>query len=169
MADSLDNMADDEIAQKLIESHMVDDGKDDKTKSELEKQRVALGEKTDAHTSGGLKFTNAKILEFQRKVVWDFMKEVGWNFASGKSTDLISISLPVKIFEAKSFLQRITDGWYYAPHLLGKAGASRDPLYRFKCVMAFALGGLKHTVKQWKPFNPILGMNLENISFPSVD
>jgi hypothetical protein len=153
-----DNMADDEIAQRLMEQHMLSDkDADDDTKAELERQRVALGDKTDTNHRGGLRFTNAKILEFQRRVIWDFMKEVGWNFASGKSTDLISISLPVKIFEAKSFLQRMTDGWYYAPDLLSKAAKSSDPLYRFKCVMAFALGGLKHTVKQWKPFNPILG------------
>jgi hypothetical protein len=65
--------------------------------------------------------------------------------------------LPIFIFEPRSFLQMITSAWSYAPSLLSKANAAKDPVMRFKWTMAFALAGLHKTVVQRKPFNPILG------------
>ena len=116
-----------------------------------------LTESTDHAPSGGLRFTNAKILEFQRKVMWEFVKDIGFNLASGSVANVVSISLPVKIFEPRSLLQRLADAWYTAPALLTPAGQSDDPIFRFKSVLAFAVSGLRNMVKQWKPFNPILG------------
>eukprot|EP00475_Leptophrys_vorax_P045828 TRINITY_DN9663_c0_g1_i3.p1 TRINITY_DN9663_c0_g1~~TRINITY_DN9663_c0_g1_i3.p1 ORF type:complete len:383 (+),score=93.85 TRINITY_DN9663_c0_g1_i3:60-1208(+) len=144
-----------EAVLRLAEASNAQD--DPNIAAELEKQRVALGDKTEAHANGGLVFTNATILAFQRKVMWEFMKEVGWNIASGKSADVTRISLPVKIFEPRSFLQRLTDAWSLAPLMLNKASQLSDPVERVKCVLAFALGALKQNCKQWKPFNPILG------------
>lgn len=123
----------------------------------LEQQRVQLGDACERHSSGGLRFTNERIMAFQRAVVWEFIQTTGWNFLSGKATNLVSVSLPVKIFEPRSFLQRLVDGWWHAPDLLTKAALSDDPLFRLQCITAFAISGFKHTVKQWKPFNPILG------------
>jgi hypothetical protein len=40
---------------------------------------------------------------------------------------------------------------------LRRASLSKDPIERFKWVMAFVVSGLHRGVKQVKPFNPILG------------
>jgi len=40
---------------------------------------------------------------------------------------------------------------------LGKAAKATDPIERMKYVITFAISGLHNTVKQKKPFNPILG------------
>jgi hypothetical protein len=55
----------------------------------------------------------------------------------------------------------IADCWSFAPSLLARAGRTRDPLERFKCVVAFAVAGLHRTVTMRKPFNPILGETFE--------
>ncbi len=48
-----------------------------------------------------------------RSVVADVIRSVGGNIMSGIS--VINISLPVRIFEPRSYLERITDVWCYAP------------------------------------------------------
>lgn len=151
------NDMEDEIVARLAASHLLDETENQATLEEMEKERIAMGEKTEKHHSGGLVFLNRKALEFQRQVMWDFVKTLGWNIASGKSVNLLNVSLPVKLFEPKTMLQRVVDGWHYAPYMLSKAAASDDPLFRFKCVLAFVIGGLKSSMTQWKPFNPILG------------
>jgi len=83
------------------------------------------------------------------------MKSMGQNLLSGKS--IINISLPVRIFEPRSFLERITDTWCYMPLYLRKASLAKDPIERLKWVVTFVVSGLHRGVKQMKPFNPILG------------
>jgi len=88
-------------------------------------------------------------------VVWDLLKQVASNVTQSKN--IINISLPVRLFEPRSYLERITDSWCLAPILLTRAAKEKDPLERLRLVIAFALGGLHNTCKQAKPFNPILG------------
>jgi hypothetical protein len=52
------------------------------------------------------------------------------------------MSLPVKMFEPKSTLQRIVDSLSYAPLYLNKACETDNPLERFKYVIAFTVAGL---------------------------
>jgi len=91
----------------------------------------------------------------QRKAIMDLIKKIGVTLATGKS--LTNISFPVSVFEPRSYLQRLLDGWWSAPTFMTKAAATKDPVLRFKYVMTFAVSGFNNTCAQMKPFNPILG------------
>ncbi|KAL6750754.1 hypothetical protein V8C86DRAFT_2799239 [Haematococcus lacustris] len=94
-------------------------------------------------------------LKEQRAQLWIWLKNVGSNmFRDG--INLTKISLPVCLFEARSFLERITSNWEYLDLLVAAAHAT-DPADRMKYVVAFALSGLCRQVSFHKPFNPILG------------
>lgn len=59
-------------------------------------------------------------------VGWDLIKQVGTSLLEGR--DLIHVSLPVRVFEPRSFLQRLADSWLYAPLYLGTAGRMKGVL-----------------------------------------
>ncbi|CEP02333.1 unnamed protein product (mitochondrion) [Plasmodiophora brassicae] len=123
----------------------------------LEKDSHTLGDVSNVADKGGVLFSDAMLIDVQRRVVWDAIKTIGWNVLSGNAVNIMSMSLPVRIFEPRSFLQRLSDGWSCAPDLLTKAAQQTDPVERMKYVIAFAISGLHFSVRQWKPFNPILG------------
>jgi len=104
---------------------------------------------------GGSKATNKEELAKQRGVLTALLKKMGRNIMEGKS--IINISLPVSIFEPRSFLERITDVWCYLPCYLPKAAVAKEPIERLKWVVTFVVSGLFRGVKQMKPFNPLLG------------
>jgi hypothetical protein len=81
---------------------------------------------------------------------------VGENLTS-KGGDLTRVSLPVRIFEPRSYLERVLDGFCFAPVYLRKAAKTKDPVERMKWVVTFMISGLHNTCDQRKPFNPILG------------
>ncbi|KAL6062324.1 Oxysterol-binding protein 4 [Balamuthia mandrillaris] len=112
-------------------------------------------QKNARHPAGGLKWTDEEDLRRQRGVAWDVVKQIGSNIIEGK--DLVSVSLPVYLFEPRSFLERLCDGFSFAPTYLTKAAATTDPLERLKNVIAFFIAGTHLTATQKKPFNPILG------------
>lgn len=47
------------------------------------------------------------------------IKEVGNSLMDGR--ELANITLPIQLFEAKSFLEKMTEGWAYAPTYLTRA------------------------------------------------
>jgi hypothetical protein len=96
-------------------------------------------------------------LASQRGVIWDLVKSFGKNIVAAK--ELTSISMPVRLFEPRSYLERLSDGWWSAPMYLNKAAHTSDPVERLKLVMTFAVSGFFNTVEnqKGKPFNPILG------------
>ncbi len=98
---------------------------------------------------------NQGILAKQRGVAKDAIRKAASALMHGNS--IISVSLPVRIFEPRSLLERICDWYGFAPVYLKEAGLFKDPLERFKNCIAFSLSSLYVTVKQLKPFNPILG------------
>jgi len=63
------------------------------------------------------------------------------------NTSIVAISLPIRIFEPRSLLQRICDWYGFAPYFLKEAALFRDPLERFKNTIAFAMSSLYFTVK----------------------
>ncbi|KAL4172776.1 hypothetical protein KRP22_007938 [Phytophthora ramorum] len=105
--------------------------------------------------SGGLKLIDKEIAKKQGGVVKDVIKSAGAKILEGKSA--VSLSLPVRIFESRTNLERVCDLMLYAPTFLNIAYAQNDALERFKFVMTFAVAGLHHSIGQLKPFNPILG------------
>ncbi|GAM26095.1 hypothetical protein SAMD00019534_092700 [Acytostelium subglobosum LB1] len=107
------------------------------------------------HPNGGWKFIDEVELKKQRGVCWELVKSVGNSIIEGK--ELTSTCLPITLFEPRSFLEKFTDVWCYAPDYLPKAAASKDPVERMKNVVAFAISGLHLTSTLTKPFNPLLG------------
>lgn len=108
---------------------------------------------------GGGQFLDQEVLKKQQGVFKEIMMQVGAQLLTGKLA--VRISLPVRIFEPRTLLERVADGWNYAPTLLKKAALSKDPLERMKFVIAFVVGGFHFCVVQFKPFNPILGETYE--------
>lgn len=107
-------------------------------------------------SSGGAKCVDASQLREQATVVKHLVKSMHSNFMNGRS--IVDVSLPVVIFEPRSFLQRVTDIWQYAPLYLGRAAAVQgDPIERMKLTVSFLVAGMHRAVAQRKPFNPILG------------
>jgi len=104
---------------------------------------------------GGLTCVDYAQLESQKGVMTHLIKSFGANLIQGKS--VVNVSLPVRIFEPRSFLQRIPDAWCYAPIFLTKAAFAELPLQRFLHVITFMVAGLHKAVTNTKPFNPILG------------
>eukprot|EP00698_Gefionella_okellyi_P007410 TRINITY_DN1806_c0_g1_i2.p1 TRINITY_DN1806_c0_g1~~TRINITY_DN1806_c0_g1_i2.p1 ORF type:complete len:413 (-),score=77.45 TRINITY_DN1806_c0_g1_i2:891-2075(-) len=108
----------------------------------------------NASSDGGIVFSAASVKE-QRKIATDWLKQVGMNILDIRN--VMRTSLPVRLFEGRSYLQRVADSFAFGTPLLKKAAESTDPVERLKFVMAFMLSGLHLTCKQAKPFNPILG------------
>ena len=73
----------------------------------------------------------------------------------------MSLSLPIRIFEPRSMLERYTDWFAFAPELLTKAGTCKDKVEAFKYVILFALSALFRSSEQLKPLNPMLGETYE--------
>ena len=63
------------------------------------------------------------------------VKQLAVNLMKGLS--ISHISLPIKIFEPRSSIQRICDLWTFAPVFLKKAAQTDDHLERLKLVIAF--------------------------------
>jgi len=88
-------------------------------------------------------------------VLSNVAKQLALNLLKGLS--ISHISLPIKIFEARSTIQRIADLWSTAPKYLTLAARQTDPIERFKNVIAFGLTSIGLCAGQNKPFNPLLG------------
>lgn len=117
----------------------------------LTKETIFTGVRKDDKT--GLVLTDKSISSKFKGIVGKIMKSIIMSIFTRKP-----VSLPVKIFEPKSTLHRITESWGLANEFLIKANEhNNNPLERLKYVMSFAIGGLYISTKPLKPFNPILG------------
>ena len=70
---------------------------------------------------------------------------------------IVGLSLPVRIFEARSSIERICDLFLYSNHYLARAAATDEPEERVKYVLGWIAAALPHAISQYKPFNPLLG------------
>ena len=68
---------------------------------------------------GGLICTDEEMLNKQKGVLSHVVKQLAVNLMKGLS--ISHISLPIKIFEPRSSIQRICDLWTFAPVFLKKA------------------------------------------------
>lgn len=105
--------------------------------------------------SGGVECCNPDEIKSQEGIVTELLKTAGKTLMEGKN--VVGVSLPVRIFEPRSSIERMTDMWSFGPIYLNRAASTQDPVERMKNVMAFGLSGLYMLCKQMKPFNPILG------------
>ncbi|KAJ6232620.1 oxysterol-binding protein [Anaeramoeba flamelloides] len=107
------------------------------------------------YKSGGVQMLNSEEAKKQRVFCWELVKSIGKEILDGK--ELTRISLPIGLFEPRSFLERLADSFAFAPIYLERAYESINPTERFKNVIIFALSGLHLSLTNCKPFNPVLG------------
>ena len=94
----------------------------------------------EEHEYGGLVCYDKEALDKQKGVLVDVLKQLTINLFKGLT--IAHISLPIKIFEPRSTLQRIVDIWSFAPKYLNKAAEITDHLERLKNVIAFIMSGI---------------------------
>eukprot|EP00878_Enallax_costatus_P010302 GHUV01010752.1.p1 GENE.GHUV01010752.1~~GHUV01010752.1.p1 ORF type:complete len:123 (+),score=29.15 GHUV01010752.1:232-600(+) len=78
----------------------------------------------------GLACTDTELINSQRKIILDIGKQLGRKLLSG-NLNLINISLPVVMFESRSYLQKLADPWVHPVHL-ERAAACSNPVERMK-------------------------------------
>ena len=106
---------------------------------------------------GGFRFNspdNPRQTEVHCNATWKWIRGLGGRLVEG--INLTKVSLPVEIFEDRSFPQRLPDSWAQFDLLL-EAAKCADPVERLRLMVAFAISGLVNQVSPAKPFNPILG------------
>jgi len=112
-----------------------------------------------ANEKGYLECHDEKIKESNKGVISFIIKELAKNVLTGKG--IVCISLPVRIFQPISLLERILDAVSFAPSFFKKACETTDELLRLKYVISFIVSGLYMGADLRKPFNPILGETYE--------
>ena len=103
----------------------------------------------------GLIFTDKAIIEKQDKVIAFLLKKIGSTLIKGKS--IMSISLPVNIFDKRTLLQVMAYEMSIAPIFLSRAFYSVDVIERLKWSTTLIVAQLHLSPLQTKPFSPILG------------
>ena len=102
----------------------------------------------------GIFCLNDEILNRQSGVLKALIVQLTQSILTGKH---ITISLPIRIFEPRSMIERYADWFSFAPDLLEKAAKCEDKLDTFKYVILFSLSSLFRSTEQLKPLNPHLG------------
>lgn len=74
---------------------------------------------------------------------------------SGKK--IVGFSLPIRIFEPRSTMERVLDGFQLFPHFMKQALQKESVVERIKFILCAVVGSISHTLSQAKPFNPLLG------------
>ena len=97
---------------------------------------------------------NQEIVNRQSGVIKSLIVQLTQSILSGKH---ITISLPIRIFEPRSMIERYADWFSFTPDLLEKAAQCKDKLDTFKYVILFSLSSLFRSTEQLKPLNPHLG------------
>jgi hypothetical protein len=105
--------------------------------------------------NGELKLTNEILTEKQKGVITDILKKATALFFEGKS--FVNLSLPIRIFEPRSQMERLCDTFHFFPHYAELAVATKVPSERIKLVLTSIFAALHHCTSQSKPFNPFLG------------
>ena len=102
----------------------------------------------------GVYCLNQDIVDRQSGVIKDLIVQLTKSILSRTH---MTISLPIRIFEPRSMIERYTDWFSFAPDLLEKAANSEDNIETFKYVILFSLSALFRSTEQLKPLNPHLG------------
>lgn len=107
---------------------------------------------------GGLQCVDEQVLAKQSGVIMDVIAQVTACLMKGKG--VVGLSLPIRLFEPRSTLERMLDRWSFMPVFMRET-FQMDHLSRFKRVILMAIAGLYVAPSQEKPFNPLLGETLQ--------
>jgi len=102
-----------------------------------------------------LEYINKALIKRQRRLVGYILRQLGECLVEGRS--LLTISLPLHIFEKRSILERSAATFGYAPYFLEKGGEIDDPLEQFKMAVTFWLTTMQVGINQEKPFDAVIG------------
>lgn len=105
--------------------------------------------------TAALAYLNDEVMKSQRGVIFYLAKKIGVNLLTGKS--IMNISLPIKIFEPRSMLEKVACDFRFAPYYFAKALQVQDPVERMKIIATYYIASLQIEPQMKKPFNPILG------------
>jgi hypothetical protein len=108
---------------------------------------------------GHLWCNDPDILKNQKGILIDLVKRAGKTLMEGKG--VVAVSLPVRLFERRSTVERMCDLWTTGPIFLLEAARLEDPVEKMKKCISFFISGLHMSVEMRKPFNPILGETFE--------
>lgn len=128
-------------------------------RQEPPKTRAEIFANFELAKTGELKLTNQKIIDAQSGIFGEVISRAMKSIFTGQG--LVGMSLPIRIFEPRSTLQRIADGMCYITYLMKKANDTRDPVERAKFCLACMISGICMSGGQMKPFNPLLGETME--------
>jgi hypothetical protein len=124
-------------------------------KPDLSKNSILKGNVIDEKK--GLTLLDQSIISRFNGVLAELLKKkVSSMFSFSKDPP----TMPVRVFEPQSSLQRIAQNWCFAPTFLDKA-AQIDGLERMKFVLSFIVASSYTGTSQLKPFNPLLGETFE--------
>lgn len=79
---------------------------------------------------GGLQCFNQEELKCQEGIVLELLRTVGKTLMEGKN--VVGVSLPVRIFEPRSSVERICDAWAFAPIYLKMASKIVTSAFLFR-------------------------------------
>ena len=113
------------------------------------------------HDSAALKYLNQELISDQRNVIFFLIRRIGINLLTGKS--IMNVSMPIKIFEASSFLEKIARDFRYAPHYFKQAMETVGIIERVKLITIWHMVTLHLEPQMHKPFNPILGETFQGV------
>ena len=105
--------------------------------------------------SGELKCVDKQVIESQKGLISELIKLLAKSIAEGRG--VVGVSLPVRIFEPRSLIERIIDWWSYGPTYLKRAAKKGTVVDRIKLIICYMVSGMHAGISLYKPFNPLLG------------
>lgn len=130
-------------------------------KRSFKKQDVLYG--MDITSTGELKLVDPEILKNQKGLIGEVLQSLMKSIAEGRG--VVGVSLPIRIFQPRSLIERICDFWTFVPKYIIPAAMTPDPIFRMKQAISMLIGGLYLSASQLKPFNPLLGETYQAV-FP---
>jgi len=109
----------------------------------------------DITNTGLLKLTDPEILKTQKGLISEVLQSLFKSIAEGRG--VVGVSLPIRVFEPRSLIERLCDFWTYVPNYLVPGVLTLDPVERIKRVISMFIAALHLGAGQLKPFNPLLG------------
>jgi hypothetical protein len=107
---------------------------------------------------GGLVCVDQNVLNKQSGVIMKVISDVAACLLKGKG--IVGLSLPIRLFEPRSTLERMLDRWAFMPVFLSNTQGLNE-IEKFKRVILMSVAGLYVSPSQEKPFNPLLGETLQ--------
>lgn len=99
-----------------------------------------------------------KILESQKGILADVFKQATFLLLTGQG--MVKMSLPIRIFEPKSQVERLGE-FFTNLDQMHKAAEAPPGIEMFKYVISFFCGNYLYGVDTRKPFNPYIGETLQ--------